>query len=230
MDALGFIAGLAGVITSAKLVKDSLKPKQPRPQVGAVRASRGRVRPTGQQSQPALRLGDPKSKVHRVKNIDQRVSHIVQMIQKGRQDPRVRRIAVQQVSKKCGKTWCIPERDYQGEINALFNHVRRNVRYVRDSYAMDQFQHPVRTFEFAGGDCDDYSITLGSLLQSIGYPVKLRVIQTTDAPDFSHIYLLVGSPPGNRRKYISLDASVAKPAGWEAPKYMIKKVRDYEVR
>lgn len=229
MDPLGLIAGLAGVITSAKLVSDSLKKNKQQPQIGAVRASRGRAPRTGTSQGAGLRLGDPKAKVHRVANIDQRVSHIVGMIKKGRQDPRVRRIAVQQVSKKCGKTWCIPERDYNGEVNALFNHVRGTVRYVRDSYTMDQFQHPMRTFEFAGGDCDDYSITLGSLLQSIGYPVKLRVIQTTDAPDFSHIYLLVGVPPHNPRKFVPLDASVAKPAGWEAPKYMIKRVRDYEV-
>ena len=44
-------------------------------------------------------------------------------------------------------------------------------------------------------DCDDYVILLGSCLQSIGYPVVLRVIQTNDSDDWNHIYLLAGLPP-----------------------------------
>lgn len=76
--------------------------------------------------------------------------------------------------------------------------------------------------------CDDYVITLGSMLQSIGYPVKLRVIQTPGAPDWSHIYLLVGVPPDNPR-WVPLDASVNEPPGWEAPPSQIRKKRDYWV-
>jgi len=77
--------------------------------------------------------------------------------------------------------------------------------------------------------CDDYTITMGALLQSIGYPIKLRVIQTTDADDWNHIYLAVGIPPGHPQAWMPLDASVDRPAGWEPPRSMIKRLKDYEV-
>lgn len=79
--------------------------------------------------------------------------------------------------------------------------------------------------------CDDYVILTAALLQSVGYAVRMRVIQTKDAPDFNHIYLMVQLPKGapHAGRWVALDASVDRPAGWEAPKSIIKRVRDFEV-
>jgi hypothetical protein len=136
---------------------------------------------------------------------------------------------VQSVSQKCGKGWCVPERDWWGEVKTLFGAIRKNVRYVRDIHNIDTFQSPKRTLEFGGGDCDDYSITLGAALQSIGYPVKVRIVQTHGSPDFNHIFLLVGMPPRNPGNWYSLDASVNKPAGWHPPRSMLTRIKDYDV-
>ena len=168
--------------------------------------------------------------MHEVHSIDERVSYIIKLIQKGRSDPRVHELAIRTVSKRCGEDWCIAERDYAGEVKAIFAEVRKRVRYVRDEYGADTFKAAKHTLTWAGGDCDDYSVVLGSLLQSIGYPVKLRVIRTTDSPEWNHIYVLVGVPPGPNAEWIPLDASVNKPAGWEAPRSMIAAVRDFVVR
>lgn len=79
-------------------------------------------------------------------------------------------------------------------------------------------------------NCDDYVVVLGSLLQAVGYPVRLRVVQTKDSDDWDHIYLLVRIPPmGNGGRWHPLDASVDKQAGWEVPRDRIAKIRDYEV-
>lgn len=95
----------------------------------------------------------PRSQVRRVANIDQRVRYVIQQIIKGRRDPRIRGLAVKIVSQKCNGGWCIPERDYLGEIRAIFKYTRQNVRYVRDPIDRDTFQHPVRTLEWGGEDC-----------------------------------------------------------------------------
>lgn len=170
-----------------------------------------------------------KATIRKVGNIDSRVKYIVDTIKKGRVDPRIRAFAVSAVSQKCGGKWCVNERDWWGEIKALFGSVRQNIRYVRDIYRLDTFQAPARTLEFAGGDCDDYTITLGSALQSIGYPIKIRIMQSNDAPDFNHIILLVGLPPREPNRWYALDASLNKPAGWHPPKSMIQRIKDYDI-
>lgn len=170
-----------------------------------------------------------KATIRQAGSIDNRVGYILDTIKKGRKDPRMRAFAVSAVSQKCGSRWCVPERDYWGEVKALFGAVRNSVRYVRDIYKVDTFQAPHRTLEFAGGDCDDYTITLGSALQSIGYPIKIRIVQSTDSPDFNHIFLLVGLPPREPSKWYALDASLNKPAGWSPPKHMLKRTKDYDI-
>jgi hypothetical protein len=164
-----------------------------------------------------------------VRTVSDRAKWIKQQIAKGRKNPDVRAFATKAVSRKCGDKFCLPERDYWGEVKAVFDAIRKNVRYVRDGYKLDVYQAANRTLEFAGGDCDDFVITLGSALQSIGYPIKLRVIQTVDSPDFNHIFLLVGLPPRGPTKWVSLDASVDKPAGWHPPRQMIAKIKDFDV-
>lgn len=161
--------------------------------------------------------------------ISDRVGRIVTLIRKGKIDPKIRTWAVETVSRKCGRNWCIPERDYWGEVKAIFLEVRRRVRYVRDPIEVDTFTSGRWTLKQGGGDCDDYVILLGSGLQAIGYPVKARVYRTKDAPDWNHIALLVGLPPRAPTRWVTLDASVAKPPGWGAPASMVAKVRDFEV-
>jgi len=213
------IAGAASILSGAQTLRGALGnvPQSPK---RVQRLKGGNIRTNGKA---------PKGQIHRVKNIDERVKYIVRMIQKGRSDPRIRALATQIVSQKCGKKWCIEERDYSGEVRAVFNWIRSNVRYVKDAIHLDQFQHPARTLEWGGGDCDDYCITMGSILQAIGYPIRLRVIQPKGSSDWNHIDLLVGLPPGAPTRWVSLDASVNHPAGWAPPRRMIKRIKDYEV-
>jgi len=174
--------------------------------------------------------GQPyKAKIRSVGNIDSRVRHIINTIQKGRKDPRMRAFAVRAVSQKCGSKWCVPERDWWGEVRSVFGAIRNNVRYVRDIHKLDTFQAPNRTLQFQGGDCDDYSITLGSALQSIGYPIKVRIVQSKGSPDYNHIFLLAGLPPRGPNGWYALDASVDKPPGWHPPRSMLSRIKDYDV-
>lgn len=185
----------------------------------------------------AISLNDPpKAVIKNVANIDERLAGVMQMINKSIRDPQTRMIASQIVSTRCSQPnelsgnggWCIKEKDYNGEVKAVFNWMRANVRYVRDIHTIDTFATAARTIQARAGDCDDYTITMGALLMSLGFPVRTKTIRTTDSDDWNHIYLQVGLPPGKPTKWMTLDASVPRPAGWEAPKSMIAQSRlDY---
>lgn len=183
---------------------------------------------------PYRALGDaetptPRARVVRVANINERVQRVIRQIQIGREDPVVRQAAVEAVSQRCGDQWCTPEKDHTAEVAAVFGEVRRRVRYCHDIRSADTFQSARRTLEFGGGDCDDFTITLGAMLEAIGFHVAARVVQTVDAEDFNHIYLLCGVPPTQPTRWVPLDASVDRPPGWEAPKKILKRVRDFPV-
>lgn len=217
------IIGLGSVLGGFHALRDGVRPAAPLRPDNPIDLGQSRV--------PPHRRGPPlRASIHRVNSIGARVKHIVGQIQKSRQDPDVRAFAVKAVSKKRGNgRFALAERDYEGELKAVFGDIRKNVRYVRDGHKLDTFQSARRTLEFGGGDCDDYTITMGSALQSIGYPVKLRIVQTKGAQDFNHIFLLAGLPPRAPTKWVPLDASVDKPAGWHPPRGMLAKIKDYDV-
>jgi len=166
-----------------------------------------------------------------VGSIDDRCRYIVDMIRKGRHDPKVHAFVRPIVSERCGDDWCIKEKDYWGECVAVYEAVKRRVRYTGDTYGTDLFQHPKNTLRLGAGDCDCYSSLIGACLQAIGYPVKLRVIQLKGDKDWGHIYLLVGLPPQRPSTWRALDGGVVpkKPAGWEVPRSMVKRAKDIPV-
>lgn len=186
-----------------------------------------------------VRQGAAKVKTYEVRNLDDRIRHIAGMAKKGRLDPRMREFTVKLVSTRCGSTWCTPEKNWRKEAETVFNGLRgRYYRYVRDTYGVDLYQHPLRTIDFGGGDCDDATVLLASALGSIGFKVKARVIQTKNAEDWDHIYCLVEIPgtggagseaSGSGATWMPMDLSMNKPPGWEAPASMVKRRRDYSL-
>jgi len=197
--------------------------------VGGVRAIAGGSKPFGRLGPGALEggalqaagftlPGDIKSKLVQVKSLDERVDLMRGLIKKGGLDPQVHMLAGKVLSRKCSGTWCVAEKDWEGEAKALFNYVRQNLRYMRDPKRADGFKAPKHSLFMRAGDCDDGAILLGSLLEAAGHTVKLRVVHTEGFRDWNHVYLLVGLPPGKTARWMALDTSVPKPAGWEVGK------------
>jgi transglutaminase-like putative cysteine protease len=112
-------------------------------------------------------------------------------------------------------------KDYKGEIKALFEWVQQHVRYTKDPYAVEVLHTPRRMLELRAGDCDDMSMVLGALLESIGHPV--RIVLTGSRPDrprlFTHVYIEAFC----RGRWIPLDATMPYPMGWE-PRTPVKQV------
>lgn len=145
----------------------------------------------------------------------------------GKREPRIHQIASDVITQKQNGNWKIQERDWDKEVDALFNYVREHVRYTSDTFGVETFQKAGRTLQLKKGDCDDLSILLGSLLQSIGYPVILRVVGL-GGNYYQHVYVVAGIPPNNPKVWKPLDASRPEGPGWEIRENVTLQ-RDYYV-
>jgi hypothetical protein len=142
--------------------------------------------------------------------------HIAGLIQDGARDFQVRRTAVEILMQRSVKP-----KDYLGEIKALFEWVQQNLRYTRDTVRVEVLHSARRLLQLRAGDCDDFSILLGAMLEAIGHPVRL-VLTGFDPrrPDlFSHIYVEALC----KGRWIPLDATMPHGLGW-APRALVRRV------
>jgi transglutaminase superfamily protein len=150
------------------------------------------------------------------------LEHIVELIKQGAKDFHVRQNAIDILLQRG-----VRAKDYLGEIKALFEWVQQHVRYTKDTFRVEVLHSARRMLELRAGDCDDMSILLGAMLESIGHPVRLAL----SGPDplkqdlFTHIYLEVF----HKGRWIPLDATMPYPMGW-APRTMVKKIITIERR
>jgi hypothetical protein len=147
-------------------------------------------------------------------------AHVGRLIREGAADFYVRQKAID-ILLECG----VPPKDYLGEINALFRWVQRHVRYTKDPFQVEVLHSPRRMLELRAGDCDDMTILLGSLVKSIGHPVRI-VLTGPNArrPDlFSHIYLEAQC----QGDWIPLDATMPFDMGW-SPRAPVRLVLSVE--
>lgn len=168
-----------------------------------------------------------------VRSLDDRINAIRDRARRGRVDPQVMAWARKQVTRKCASKpggWCVPEKDTKAEIIAIFEGMRRDVRYTSDILGVDTFAHPKRTLEQKAGDCDDYSALGCAALMSIGIPCRFKVVRTKDADTWNHIYIQAGLPKHAPEQWIPLDASVPVKPGWEVPRSAVAEARIFEVR
>lgn len=128
-------------------------------------------------------------------------------------DPLIRKTAGELVAG-------FPGKDFYSEIRSLFYFVRDQIRYMRDIDGVETLQTPVVTLENRWGDCDDKSLLLGTLLLSIGHPVRFKAVGI-DGGDFEHVY--VETKLGSR--WIALDSTEENDMGWEPPGISVFMIR-----
>jgi transglutaminase-like putative cysteine protease len=109
----------------------------------------------------------------------------------------------------------VPAKDRWGEVCALFEWVRRNIRYTRDIFRVELLHTPRRMLELRAGDCDDMTILLGAMLIATGHPVRLAL--TGFRRHKPHIYSHIYPEVNVRGKWIALDATMERPIGWAPP-------------
>lgn len=141
-------------------------------------------------------------------NDAQRVAVLRQIASESGRDPRFATLAVSIL-----KAHKIEPRDYKAQANALLKWVQHNIYYVNEP--SERLQDPMYTLKVGYGDCDDMAILLGTLYESIRLDWRFvlsgkvngkltRWIEGTPLPKngrWSHIYLLVGYPPFQPKKW-----------------------------
>ena len=165
-------------------------------------------------------LSQPKISLHKIPEgypgTLKTARHIANLIKLGAKDFQVRQTAIDILVQRGVKP-----KDYVGEIRALFEWVQQNVRYTKDTVRVEVLHSAPRMLQLRAGDCDDFSILLGAMLEAIGHPVRLVLT----GPDplrqdlFSHIYLEAFC----NGRWLALDATMHHPMGW-APRAIVKKV------
>lgn len=98
------------------------------------------------------------ARIEKVANIDERVARIKQLAVKGSVDPMIREEALSILTRKCAEKWCVAEKDYMGEVSALFWALRdprspTALRYTRDHVVIDQFHSAPVLRRLNAGDC-----------------------------------------------------------------------------
>jgi len=144
-------------------------------------------------------------KMATVGSTDDRVELIAKNIQVGRVSSEVHVFAAQALTDRCDDRWCVQPRNWLGEVTQIADHIAANVRYTLDTFGIDTYRTPQRTIQLAMGDCDDMAALGGAVLQAVGYPIMIKVIQMQGQHDFHHIYLVVGLPPEAPEQWIPFD-------------------------
>lgn len=115
------------------------------------------------------------------------------------------------------------QKDWSCEVRNLHAFVRDSIRYVGDITDVETVQTPDKTLELQAGDCDDKSLLLASLLESIGHPTRFTAIGFQPGV-YSHVY--VETKIGNA--WIPLETTEDVEAGWEPdPKIILERMHHY---
>lgn len=120
------------------------------------------------------------------------------------------RITAQQLVQSCA------EKDYLCEATTLHAFVRDQVRYIRDTRDVELIQMPEQTLQLRSGDCDDKSLLLAALAESIGFPSRFRAIGMDGGP-YSHVYseIMIPGRGWTAAETIPIDDQGGKaPLGW----------------
>jgi len=127
------------------------------------------------------------------------VKKIGELIQEGGHDPLIRQVAIRITSN-------IPSKSPTQEIAAIYQWIRRNIRFRYDPTGMEWLQTASRTLKERAGDCDCLTILIGSLCQSIGHKTLTRTVGSSKyAPE--HVSALVW----DRKRWISCDPVLEGP-------------------
>lgn len=134
--------------------------------------------------------------------------------------PLVREMALY-ILRKAG----VKSQNFVDEARAIGQFVQKNVRYVRDTYGIEQLHSPILMIEqirkgTAQGDCDDMSLLIATLLLAVGASPSFRIVRyKSNSGPFNHIYVTVEDRNyRGKKERLAIDAIIKDRAiGYEVP-------------
>jgi len=109
----------------------------------------------------------------------------------------------------------------EATCNNIWHWVYQHIQYKPDRPFREELRSPARLWaeRKTGGDCDCYSITIGSILANLGIPFSFRVARYYEDKGFQHVYVVVPSKEA-RRGYFIIDPVMDEP---DAEKTILEK-------
>lgn len=103
----------------------------------------------------------------------------------------------------------LPPKKWLSEATRIHNFVRDKIRYIKDVRGVETIQTPVQTLRIGQGDCDDKSVLIASLLESLGHPTRFVAVGFMGNGSYSHVFpqTKIGD------KWITLEATEPWPIG-----------------
>jgi hypothetical protein len=138
------------------------------------------------------------------------------LIEQGKKDPVVHELAAWILHR-----YKVPAFDWSGEARAIGEAVWRNVRFTRDVTHKETLHSAAEIIRLKIGDCDDFSILICSLLESIGAETRLVTVSNhrEDPSQFSHIYPEVKI----EGKWVPVDFARRFPSFGKGPEHFYRK-------
>lgn len=106
----------------------------------------------------------------------------------------------------------LKQKDFQSEVGALHAFVRDCIRYVRDVRNVETLQTAERTLLNRAGDCDDKSVLLAALLESISHPARFVAAGFKNGNACEHVF--VETRAGMQGPWLALETTEPVPLGW----------------
>lgn len=113
----------------------------------------------------------------------------------------------------------LPQKNFTREVETLHRIVRDKIRYLKDVRGVETVQSPIQTVKLGSGDCDDKSVLVATLLESIGHPTRFVACGFTPT-SFSHVF--VQTKIG--QKWVSVETTENWPLGKTPPKILNKMI------
>ncbi|MGH8864428.1 MAG: transglutaminase-like domain-containing protein [Burkholderiales bacterium] len=144
----------------------------------------------------------------------QTIAAMRRLIEEGKKDPAVHETAATILQG-------VRAFDWNGERRAIYEWVRRNIRFTRDVYGKETLHSAREILRLRIGDCDDYTVLLCALLATVGHKTRIVTISSNDEDpeQFSHVYPEVFA----EGTWIAIDAARRNPAYSLAPERFHRK-------
>jgi hypothetical protein len=138
-----------------------------------------------------------------------------QLIDEGKKDPVVYELARMILRRARVRAF-----DVAGEARAIYESVRRNLRFTRDIRGKETLHSARELVRLRMGDCDDFTILMCSLLESIGLRTQIKTVANDERnPEtFTHVFpeVFLGG------KWVAVDAARRQPAFGKAPRFSFR--------
>jgi len=106
-------------------------------------------------------------------------------------------------------TATVKNKDRAGEVRAIHEWVKANIRYIRDVREHETLTAPAFTLALRAGDCDDHAMLVASLLEAIGHPARFAAVGTSPER-FKHVF----TETRLGQRWVSVETTEPVPVGW----------------